>query len=498
MVITAVLLAAVVTFYRTSIFVNRDTVNQANALNQLKNAYNYLSRDVQMASSINTTNDFLELGWKDYTTEDLLTVIYSIDSNGILTRNYSDYLYPTNNTTLDVASNVNTASNCVWNSTSRYLTVNITISKGPTNESKQFTLTPRAIQSSSQFATNISGVSLPASSTYGQAVSLTATVLPTVGSGTVKSGTVTFLDGGNIIGISPVVNGQATYSVSNLSVGGHTLTAVYSGDANYNQSTSPGWPQTVTKATLTVTATGPSKTYGTALTAGTSATNFSIAGLASGDTVTSVTLTPNAAGLSATTAAGTAYTVVPSAATGTYSLSNYNVNYVSFSGTVGQAALTITANNQSKTYGQTVTFGSGSTLFTSSGLQNGETIGSVTLACGGGAATATVASSPYAITPSAATGGTFTASNYTITYSTAGTLTVNPAALTVTANNQSKTYGQTVTFGSGSTQFTSSGLLNGNTIGSSNIDLQRRSSYVGSGRLYHHTQRGNRRHIHRL
>ena len=41
------------------------------------------------------------------------------------------------------------------------------------------------------------------------------------------------------------------------------------------------------------------------------------------------------------------------------------------------AALAITANNASKTYGQTLTFAG--TEFTSLGLQNGETIGSVTL-----------------------------------------------------------------------------------------------------------------------
>jgi hypothetical protein len=91
---------------------------------------------------------------------------------------------------------------------------------------------------------------------------------------------------------------------------------------------------------------------------------------------------------------------------------------------VNAIPLTITANNQSKTYGQTVAFGSGSTQFTSSGLQNGETIGSVTLACGGGDAAAAVV--PYPITPGAATGGSFAAENYTISY-VSGTLTVNPA-----------------------------------------------------------------------
>ena len=90
------------------------------------------------------------------------------------------------------------------------------------------------------------------------------------------------------------------------------------------------------------------------------------------------------------------------------------------------SALTVTADNQGKTYGQSVTFGSGATQFTSSGLQNGETIGSVTLDCAGGGAAAAVAT--YPITPGAATGGTFSAANYTISY-VPGTLTVNPAPL---------------------------------------------------------------------
>ncbi len=121
----------------------------------------------------------------------------------------------------------------------------------------------------------------------------------------------------------------------------------------------------------------------------------------------------------------------------------------------------MTANPQSKVYGQTLVFGSGSTQFTSSPLQNGETIGSVTMSVNnnGGAATALVSGSPYTITPSAATGGSFTAGNYAITY-VAGSLTVSQAPLTITANPQSKVYGQTLGFGGGSTACASGGLQN--------------------------------------
>jgi hypothetical protein len=159
---------------------------------------------------------------------------------------------------------------------------------------------------------------------------------------------------------------------------------------------------------------------------------------------------------------GSPYTITPSAATGgTFTAANYTITYNTGTLTVNTAALTITASAQSKTYGQTVTFGSGSTLFTSSGLQNSETIGSVTLAVSGSGGAATAAVGSYTITPSAATGGTFTAANYTISYVN-GTLTVNKASLSITANSRSKIYGQTVTFAG--TEFTTAGLVNADTV----------------------------------
>ena len=103
--------------------------------------------------------------------------------------------------------------------------------------------------------------------------------------------------------------------------------------------------------------------------------------------------------------------------------------------TITKAAVTVTANAQTKTYGQTNATGAGSTLFTATGLQNSDTIGSVTLAISGSpsgaVSNAPVSGSPYTITPSAATGGTFNAANYSLTYAT-GTLTVNPLPVGLT------------------------------------------------------------------
>jgi autotransporter-associated beta strand protein len=96
------------------------------------------------------------------------------------------------------------------------------------------------------------------------------------------------------------------------------------------------------------------------------------------------------------------------------------------SSTVAPANLTLTASDQTKFFGTTQTTPvTGSTAFTSSGLMNGETVGTVTLDYSAGALDAgDLPGATSTITPSAATGGTFNPSNYnTIVYNT-GRLTV--------------------------------------------------------------------------
>jgi mucin-19 len=228
--------------------------------------------------------------------------------------------------------------------------------------------------------------------------------------------------------------------------------ATGSGLANYTISYNSG-TLTVSPAPLSITANNQSKTYGQSIAFGETA--FAAIGLLNNDSVNGVTLTSVGAGAAATVS-GSPYSVSVSVATGS-GLGNYSIVYVNASLTVNPAGLTITANNRSKTYGQTVSFAG--TEFAAAGLQNGDAVASVTLACSGAAGSATVASSPYSIVPSGAVGSGL--GNYTIAYAN-GTLTVNPAALTVTANNRSKTYGQSVTFAG--TEFATAGLQNGDTV----------------------------------
>jgi Bacterial Ig-like domain (group 3) len=80
----------------------------------------------------------------------------------------------------------------------------------------------------------ISFTQTPAStSIFGQSVSLKASLTPTV-----VTGTVFFYDGVTALGNAPVNQGIAQFAASNLTAGSHSLTATYSGDANYNSVTS--------------------------------------------------------------------------------------------------------------------------------------------------------------------------------------------------------------------------------------------------------------------
>jgi hypothetical protein len=86
-------------------------------------------------------------------------------------------------------------------------------------------------------------------SSVGQPVTFTAIVgVVAPGAGT-PTGTVTFKDGNTVLGTASlqVVNGvvQAIFTTSSLTKGKHTITAVYSGDADFLSSTSASLTQTV-------------------------------------------------------------------------------------------------------------------------------------------------------------------------------------------------------------------------------------------------------------
>src|SRR5208337_519192 len=238
-----------------------------------------------------------------------------------------------------------------------------------------------------------------------------------------------------------VITGPATISGNVLTVtgaGNVEVEADQAGNTTYDVATPVDESFTVASALLTITPkTGQSMVYGGAV----PVLIYTYTGLVNGDT--------NAT--SSSSVGGYPITVGTLAATGNYTIGTFNPGTL----TVNAAALTITANNDSKTYGTLKTFSG--TAFTETGLVNGDTITGVTETSTGAGSSTTLGT--YPIVPSAATGTGL--SNYTIGYVN-GTLTVNPATLTITANNDSKTYGTLKTFSS--TAFAETGLVNGDTI----------------------------------
>jgi uncharacterized protein YjbI with pentapeptide repeats len=107
-------------------------------------------------------------------------------------------------------------------------------------------------------ATSTTLSAAPNAAVYGQPVTFTVAVsINGPGAGR-PGGTVAFYDGGSAIAgcaAQPVdpVSGTATCTTAGLSVTQHTITAVYSGDANFVSSTTAPLEQTVNKAAVTTT-----------------------------------------------------------------------------------------------------------------------------------------------------------------------------------------------------------------------------------------------------
>ena len=162
----------------------------------------------------------------------------------------------------------------------------------------------------------------------GQSITFTATVTSVTPPGT-PTGSVTFMDGTNVLGTSNLLaSGAATFSTINLLSGSHSITALYSGDANYTASSATSSATGIVVAPLDFSLSGSSTLSSLFVKAGTPAifafqvapafgsypapVTFSVSGLPSGHTATfspasipvnggsvTVTLTIQTAGLSA-------------------------------------------------------------------------------------------------------------------------------------------------------------------------------------------------------
>jgi hypothetical protein len=97
-------------------------------------------------------------------------------------------------------------------------------------------------------------------SIFGSAVTFTATVTSSAMS--IPTGTVTFQDGAATLGTGMLSGGNATLATSALVGGVHSITAIYGGDANFANSTSPGLTQTVADFSLSASPTAAAATAG--------------------------------------------------------------------------------------------------------------------------------------------------------------------------------------------------------------------------------------------
>jgi hypothetical protein len=234
-----------------------------------------------------------------------------------------------------------------------------------------------------------------------------------------------------------ILSGPATISGNTVTITGAgtvTVQATQPGNATWNPAPPVNQGFNVAKAALTVTADSKTRSYGAA----NPALTASYTGFVNGDSSSVLSGGPSLS-TSATTnsaVAGSPYTI--SVTNGTLSAANYSFVFVNGSLSVTKAALNVTANNKTRTYGAqnpvlTVSY---------TGFVNGETTnvlsGSPALSTGADTNSA-VAGSPYTITVAQ---GTLAAANYSFNF-IAGSLSVTPAGLTVAAANQTRAYGAT-------------------------------------------------------
>ena len=249
---------------------------------------------------------------------------------------------------------------------------------------------------------------------------------PTTANVTGSSGAVSFSYSGTGYGPTASVPTNA---------GSYSVTATVAADDNYNGASSSATAFSISTAPASVTADAKAKTYGDA----NPGLNATVVGTVNGD-VLNYSLATDAAQYSAVGVSNITVTLG--------SNPNYSVLATNSTLTIGARAASVTADAKSKTYGDA----NPALTAAEAGTVNGDLL-SYTLATdaaqfssvGISNITVTLGSNP----------------NYSV-LATNNTLTIGAKAASVTANNASKNYGQTVTFAG--TEFTSSGLVGGNTI----------------------------------
>jgi hypothetical protein len=313
-------------------------------------------------------------------------------------------------------------------------------------------------------------------STAGQSITLTAAVSPAT-----ATGTVTFKDASNTLGTGSLSGGAATLSVSTLSIGAHSLTAVYAGDANDNGTTSSALTQTVNQAatTTSVSSSPNPSNFGQAITLTATVSPATATG--------NITFKDGPATLGMASLAGGSATFTSSnLASGAHSLtaiysgdsSNASSTSSAVTQTVNQATTTTSLNSSANpsNFGQSLTLSASVSLSAATGsvtFKDGSTtLGSSTLKNG----TATLTISGLATGSHLLTAVYNGDNNDASSTSLALTQTVNQATTTTTLNStpNPSNFGQAMTLTATLSPSSATGSITfqdaGSTLGSSNIN----------------------------
>jgi MBG domain-containing protein/Big-like domain-containing protein len=239
------------------------------------------------------------------------------------------------------------------------------------------------------------------------------------------TGKVTGVKNGDNLIDSYTTAADATSGVGSYAINAHVAAGTGADLANYNVNLVDG-TLSVTKAPLMVTADDQSKTYGDA----NPVLTGKVTGVKNGDNL----LDSYTTGANAASGAGS-YAISAHIAAGPGAdLGNYQVQLIDGTLTITKAPLTVKADDQAKTYGDTNPALTGKVT----GTKNGDhLIDSYTTA-----ADATSGVGSYAINAHVAAGTGADLANYDINL-VSGTMTVTKAPLTVKAADQTKTYGDT-------------------------------------------------------
>ncbi|MBV4357603.1 MBG domain-containing protein [Pinibacter aurantiacus] len=209
-------------------------------------------------------------------------------------------------------------------------------------------------------------------------------------------------------------NNVGTYAITQGTVAASSNYAITYVGANFN----------ITPAPLTVIADDKTKVYGASI----PTLTISYNGWVAGDDASSFTTAPM---ISVPAVASSAVGLYPITASGAVN-PNYTIGYQTGHLTITNAALTITADDQTKVYGANVP----ALTASYSGWVNGDNTSDITtLPIVSTTATSASAVGNYPVTASGAV-----VPNYDITYAQ-GNLSVTPATLTITAYDASKVYG---------------------------------------------------------